>query len=300
MDLLTPALRYFQVVAQEGTLTTAAEKLHISASAISRQLNKLEASLGTALFSRHARGVELTEAGRLLLAYARRAEAEGEAVRQELAESLQGRTRTLRVVCAEGFARLWVPSAIAAFMGKHDDVRIHLDVVSSSEGTRRVADGEADVAVVFSLGPQSRVTVEHSTPTPVAYAVVSRDHPLAAESSASLRDLCRYRLALTAPGTSQRELIDLALQIEGLTPIVALQTDHINPVIEFARAGLGVSLLTGLALDRRDRTDLVTIPLDHPVLRQRQGQIQTMTGRTQPAILTAFVDALVDAVEVLG
>lgn len=300
MDLLTPALRYFQVVAQEGTLTTAAGKLHISASAISRQINRLEASLGTALFSRHARGVELTEAGRLLLAYVRRAEAEGEAVRQELAESLQGKTRTLRVVCAEGFARLWVPSAIAAFMGKHDDVRIHLDVVSSSEGTRRVADGEADVAVVFSLGPQSRVTVEHSTPTPVAYAVVSREHPLAGESSASLRDLCRYRLALTPPGTSQRELIDLALQIEGLTPIVALQTDHINPVIEFARAGLGVSLLSGLALDRRDRADLVTIPLDHPVLRRRQGQIQTMTGRVQPALLTAFVDALVDAVEVLG
>lgn len=298
--MLTPALHYFLSVAQEGTLTTAAQKLHVSASAISRQINRLEASMGTPLFRRHARGVELTEAGRLLLAYVRRAEAEGEAVRQELLVSLQRKTRTLRVVCAEGFARIWVPTAIARFSSQHDDVRFQLDVVSSSEGTRRVADGEADVAVVFSLGPQSRVTVEHSTPTPVAYAVVSLDHPLAAKPSASLRDLCRYKLALTAPGTSQRELIDLAMQMEGLTPDVALQTDHINPVIEFARAGLGVSLLTGLALDSRDRVDLVAVPLDHPVLRQRQGQIQTMTGRAQPAILTAFVDALIDALELLG
>jgi len=106
MNMLTPALLYFQAVAQEGTLTDAAEKLHVSASAISRQINKLESSLGTPLFKRHARGVELTEAGRLLLAYVRRAEAEGAAVREELLVSMQRKTRTLRVACAEGFARV--------------------------------------------------------------------------------------------------------------------------------------------------------------------------------------------------
>nr|WP_254703499.1 hypothetical protein [Pseudarthrobacter sp. C4D7] len=79
-----------------------------------------------------------------------------------------------------------------------------------------------------------------------------------------------------------------------------MQSDHINPVIQFARSGTGVSLVSGLSLDCRDREDLVAVPVDHPVLRQRQGQIQTMTGRTQPAILTAFVDALIDALEMLA
>ena len=300
MNMLTPALLYFHAVAQEGTLTDAAGKLHVSASAISRQINRLESSLGTPLFNRHARGVELTEAGRLLLAYVRRAEAEGAAVREELLVSVQRKTRTLRVACAEGFARVWVPSAIASFSRQHDDVEFHLDVVSSSEGTRRVAEGEADVAAVFSLGPQSRVTVEHSMPTPVAFALVAPGHPLAAHPRATLQDLCRYKLAITAPGSSQRELLDLALQIEGLTPSITLQSDHINPVIQFARSGTGVSLVSGLSLDRRDREDLVAVPVDHPVLRQRQGQIQTMTGRTQPAILTAFVDALIDALELFA
>ena len=160
-----------------------------------------------------------------------------------------------------------------------------------------MAEGDADVAAVFSLGPQSKVTVEHSMPTPVAFALVAPGHPLAARSGATLQDLCRYKLAITAPGSSQRELLDLAMQIEGLTPSIALQSDHINPVIQFARAGVGVSLVSGLSLDRRDREDLVLVSVDHPVLRQRQGQIQTMTGRTQPAILTAFVDALIDALE---
>lgn len=299
MNMLTPALLYFQAVAQEGTLTEAAEKLHVSASAISRQVNRLETSMGAQLFNRHARGVELTEAGRLLLAYVRRAEAEGDAVREELLVSLQRKTRTLRVVCAEGFARVWVPTAITRFVRQHDDVEFHLDVATSSEGTRRVAEGEADVAVVFSLGPQSRVTVEHSVPTPVAYALVAPGHPLAEKTSASLADICQYKLAVTAPGSSQRELFDLAMQMEGLTPSITLQADHVNPVIEFARSGLGVSLISGLALDRRDREDLVPVRLDHPVLRQRQGQIQTMTGRSQPAILTAFVDALIDALDQL-
>ncbi|TDT79381.1 hypothetical protein DFO47_105177 [Arthrobacter sp. AG258] len=62
----------------------------------------------------------------------------------------------------------------------------------------------------------------------------------------------------------------------------------------------GVSLVGGLSLDRRDKEDLVTVTLEHPVLRQRQGQIQTMTGRTQPATLTAFVDALIDALDQLA
>ncbi|WP_085931263.1 helix-turn-helix domain-containing protein [Pseudarthrobacter chlorophenolicus] len=53
--MLTPALLYFDAVAQEGTLTEAAGKLHVSASAISRQINKLETSLGMPLFHRHAR-----------------------------------------------------------------------------------------------------------------------------------------------------------------------------------------------------------------------------------------------------
>lgn len=300
VNMLTPALLYFHAVAQEGTLTEAAEKLHVSASAISRQINKLESSLGTPLFNRHARGVELTEAGRLLLAYVRRAEAEGAAVREELLVSMQRKTRTLRVACAEGFARVWVPAAIANFSRQHDDVEFHLDVVSSSEGTRRVAEGEADVAAVFSLGPQSRVTVEHSMPTPVAFALVAPGHPLAAQPRATLQDLCRYKLAITAPGSSQRELLDLAMQIEGLTPSITLQSDHINPVIQFARSGVGVSLVSGLSLDRRDREDLVAVNIDHPVLRQRQGQVQTMTGRTQPAILTAFVDALIDALELFA
>ncbi|WP_045731149.1 LysR family transcriptional regulator [Pseudarthrobacter chlorophenolicus] len=300
MNMLTPALLYFDAVAQEGTLTEAATKLHVSASAISRQINKLETSLGMPLFHRHARGVELTEAGRLLLAYVRRAEAEGAAVREELLVSMQRKTRTLRVACAEGFARVWVPSAIAGLSRQHDDVEFHLDVVSSSEGTRRVAEGEADVAVVFSLGPQSKVTVEHSTPTPVAFALVSPDHPLAEQQTTTLKDLCRYKLAVTAPGSSQRELFDLAMQIEGLTPSITLQSDHINPVIQFARSGVGVSLVGGLSLDRRDREELVTVHLDHPVLRQRHGQIQTMTGRAQPAILTAFVDELIDALELLA
>ena len=67
-------LRYFLAVAQSGSLTEASARLHVAASALSRQIAGLEAQLGTPLFERHPRGMVLTAAGEILRAHARRAE----------------------------------------------------------------------------------------------------------------------------------------------------------------------------------------------------------------------------------
>ena len=82
----------------------AADVLHVSASAISRQVSKLEASVGAPLFMRHPRGMLLTEAGRLLLAHTRRSELEGEALIEELRDSETQRKRVIKIASAEGLA----------------------------------------------------------------------------------------------------------------------------------------------------------------------------------------------------
>lgn len=290
MQLLPTSLIYFREVAGCGSITEAADVLHVSASAISRQVSKLEASVGAPLFMRHPRGMLLTEAGRLLLAHTRRSELEGEALIEELRDSETQRKRVIKIASAEGLASR-VAGAMAHISTNYRDVVIKLAVVPSAEVTRQVIDGRADVGAAFSLGPERDVTVEFSVPAP-PHAAVAESHPLAGRSSISLEELCQHRLALAGRGITQRELFDIALQREGLTAEIVLETDPLASVLEFARIGAGVTLASRFAVPADADSGLAFIPVDHAVFDQREGQIQTMPGRRKSALVRAFITAL--------
>ena len=294
MRLLPTALVYFKEVAGSGTITDAAGRLHVSASAISRQISKLETSVGVPLFARHPRGMVLTEAGRLLLAHARRSEVEGDVLMEELRDSAKRRTRVIKIASAEGLASGRVAGAIGNISTNYRDVVVKLAVVPSAEATRQVIDGRADVGAVFSLGPERDVTVEFSVPAP-PHAAVAESHPLAGRSSITLEELCQHRLALAGRGITQRELFDIALQREGLTAEIVLEADPLASVLEFARIGAGITLASRFAVPADARSGLVFIPVDHAVFDQREGQIQTMPGRRKSALVRAFITALSEA-----
>lgn len=293
LQLLPTSLIYFREVAGTGSITEAAEVLHVSPSAISRQMSKLESSAGAPLFLRHPRGMLLTEAGRLLLAHARRSELEGESLLQELRDAESRRTSVIKVASAEGLAHCRVPAAIARMVANYSDVVFNLVVVPSAEATRQVIDGKADIAAVFALGPQRDVTVEFSLQAP-ALAAVTRDHRLAGRSSVSLRELCEDKLALPGRGITQRELFDIAVQREGLSAEIVLETDQVGPILAFARSGVGVALMSRFTVPAGEDSGLVFIPVDNTVFLQREGQIQTMAGRRKSALVTAFASALAD------
>ena len=292
MQMLPTSLLYFHEVARTGSITDAAEAQHVSASAISRQITQLERSTGIELFRRHPRGMHLTDAGVLLLAHTRRTEAESDQLLEELRELTTGKQRVLEIVSCEGLAAFIVPAAIAAFCSSNEDVSVQLTVLPSPEATRRVVEGSSDVAAVFALGPQRDVTVEFSCPAP-AYAVVASEHPLAQQNRVSLSELCRYPLSLSAQGISQRELFDIATQMEGINPRIALTTDNINPAMEFARSGAGATLLSHFAQRPGVTDDLRFIPVDHPAFGERHAQILTMPRRRRSALASAFIQTII-------
>jgi len=296
MQILPTSLMYFKEVAAGGSITLAAEAAHVSASAISRQITKLEASVGVSLFARHPRGMVLTEAGQLLLAHARRTEAEGDALVEELRAGESDKTRVIKVASAEGLASGRVVSAIAAISAQYSGVVFQLDVVPSAHATRQVMDGRVDVAAVFALGPQRDVTVEYSTPAP-PQAAVATGHPLSAHNMVTLEEICRYKLALARKGLTQRELFDIAIQREGLKAEIALESDQLGSVLEFARRSEGVTLASRFSVPADAHHGLVFIPVDDPVLNQREGQIQTMPGRRKSALVMAFIAALAATLE---
>lgn len=137
-------LRIFHAVADAGSLTHAGDTLHLSQSAVSRQIRALEESLGTTLFHRHARGLILTEQGELLFdatrAMAKRLDAAAARIRDS-EEEVYGE---LRVTTATGFGTLWLAPRLSKLYEKYPDLKIDLML------EERVLDlpmREADVAI---------------------------------------------------------------------------------------------------------------------------------------------------------
>lgn len=137
-------LRIFHAVADAGSLTHAGETLHLSQSAVSRQIRGLEESLHVTLFHRHARGLILTEQGELLFEATRAMAQKLEAAEARIRDSEDEVFGELRVTTTTGFGTLWLAPRLAALYEKYPDLKIELML------EERVLDlpmREADVAI---------------------------------------------------------------------------------------------------------------------------------------------------------
>ncbi|GAB7035861.1 LysR substrate-binding domain-containing protein [Streptomyces sp. NPDC021749] len=236
----------------------------------------------------------LTDAGSRLLAHARRSEAESSALVTELRTGSGADHRHVTVACSEGFARRLVPHAMAVFRRDHPDVTFRLDRVPHQEATRRVAEGIADIAVTYAMGPQHDVRVECAAVVPMA-AIVPPGHDLADRQRVGLAELCEYPLALPPTGTTQRDLFDIGVQLDNLTARPALVCDAMASKYAFVRSGGGIALVGDLGdLHPHPLTDgVVYVRLDHPVFRRREAQVQTMLRRQLPSAAAQFTGLLV-------
>ena len=203
------ALRYFLEVVRSGSLAVASERLHVAASAISRQISGLEQALDTVLFERQPRGMVPTPAGEILAAHARRTSMDADRVLEDI-DALRGaRQGRVRIASAEGFASHFLPPLIVEFRRSHERMVFDVAVVAPAEVPARLRAGDADIGLTFSRTPEKDIRVEHQQPAPIQ-ALMRPDHPLAAARSLTLARLCEYPVALPAPDTTLRQMIDIA------------------------------------------------------------------------------------------
>jgi DNA-binding transcriptional LysR family regulator len=296
MILLPTALRYFLEVARTGSISEASMSLHVATSAISRQIAKLEQDVGTPLFERQPRGMVLSEAGEILAAYARRSALEADQVLADVHGVRALRHSTVKLASSEGFARDFLPSAIIAFREKHSGVRFRLNVTGPAAATQQVRDGVADLAVTYSLGPETGIRVEYSQQQPI-YALMADDHPLAERADVSLAELLEYPLALMDEGTTIRQLFDVCVAVQGLSFEPAFVSNYSGALQSFAQMRGGVTLVGPLTVRGRLGPDRVAmVPIRDPELSRRSVQIQSMARRVLPAAVRAFLTHLIGQV----
>ena len=293
--LLSIPMRYFMEVAQAGSVNQAAARLFVAASALSRQIAKLEASLGTPLFERHARGMVLTPAGQRLAGHLRNALLDTEQVIEQV-RNLGGQAAgRVRVCCTEGFAAGFVPAQMRAFQAAHPASQIELHVGAPDEVSRLLLHGETDIGLKYITAPEPGLRVEHAAPAPVL-AVMRPDHPLARGRVVQLADVVRYPLMVGSKGVTARQLFDLACSAQGLPYRPVFVSNFSSVMLSLLRSP--EVLLSGLLTVSHliDEGAVVARPFDEPMLQQRRLQALSLEGRTLSPPAQAFVQQLAQAV----
>lgn len=292
-------VRYFLEVAQAGSVSQAAAQLHVAASAVSRQIGKLEDRLGCALFERRARGMALTEAGERLLAHVRAGHDEAERVVAQMRGLAGQAAQQVRLACTEGFAAGFMPRVIEAFRREAPTARIQLSVAAPDDVSRLLQQGEADVALKYTVAPEPGTAVLHTATAPI-YALVRPGHPLARARSTTAAQAVRYPLGLSARGMTGRQLFDLVCSLQGLRYEAAIVSNFSSALMP-AMGERDVVLsgyLTAAHLVAEGR--LVAVPFAEPELRQRVLQVLALQGRTLTPAVQAFVAHLVGAIRAAG
>jgi len=183
-------LRVLREVDRAGSLAGAADVLDYSPSAVSQQVAALEREAGTALVERRARGVVLTEAGRVLAERAEGLLAQAEAAEAALADLAGLRAGHLRLASFATAAANVLPRAIDSFRARHPAVALSVRQASPDQSVAGLRDGRLDLTLTVDLepAPAEGVEVIHLFDDPVQLAV-HHLHPLAAAPEVDLADL---------------------------------------------------------------------------------------------------------------
>lgn len=274
--------RYFEKVARLGSIREAADALHVAPSAISRQIAYLEREYNVELFERQARGMLLTPAGHLVLKSARVLLDGISHARSEL-DDLQGLRRGhVRVWTVEGMVNDLVYPVLTSFNEAYPAVSFDVMIASSDQLVDRLLEDDADVAVIFDPRPNRNVAslAEISDPLVV---ICNPGHEAAKAKTLALADLGKWRLALPDMTFGMRHVIEETASAAKLQLQPFLETNSIEALRGFARSGMGVAILTGIATRQQQQLgQLVAIPLSDRRLKNAKVKVCVRRDRHLP------------------
>jgi DNA-binding transcriptional LysR family regulator len=298
--VLSTEIRYFLAVANSGSLSAASEQLFVAVSAISRQIQRLEAQVGVPLFERHARGMVLNEAGEIFAHHVRKNMLDMEYALAEI-KGLKAVRRTLiRVACTDGLAFTLLPRMVAEFRAENPGVLFDIKVASTQGVGELLRSGECDVALQFSLHAERGVDVLGSWPAPVLL-VMHQSHPLAAAPQVTLSDINPYPLALPQQNTTVRQLFELASHMSGNLVEPVLTCDNFSTLFHFLlRTPLAVTICSAFTvLQEAEAHGLILRSVAIDQLTQRNLQLQAQSGRPRSAALNVFLAFLLQQLTAL-
>ncbi|MFZ3556014.1 MULTISPECIES: LysR substrate-binding domain-containing protein [unclassified Streptomyces] len=263
-------LRVLDALARHGSVSGAAEGLHVTTSAVSQQMAKLEREAGQQLLAKRGRGVRLTDAGRLLAEHAARILSQVELAQSDL-EAQRGQVvGELRLSAFPTAARGLFPGALAALRAEHPQLRVRSQELEPEAAVTEVIRGDLDLAVVLDWYnkpmPMPEGLVKASILDDPADVAMPVGHPLAGRAEVGLEDFADDEWITWGQGEFCHEWLMFTLRAKGVEPQVGHRAAETHTQLGLVAAGLGVCVAPLLGRDPVPE-GVVTVPVRQKVRR---------------------------------
>ena len=273
-------LRYFLAIADTRSFTRAAERLHVTQPTLSHQIKQLERLIGTILFERSTKEVELTAAGRLFKPYCERILKEIESSELAISE-LEGLMRgTLRMGVFHSFSHSMLPPIMSEFALRYPGVHVTARLVPRVDMERDLLNAELDMAVAYITDDNEQIVADRLFDEELVLVVGSK-HPLAGRKSMPMRELAKLPLVLLTPEFGARQFVDRFFASTGLRPHVVIEMNAIEPILATTRdSGLTTVLSAGAIVEV---TGLHIVRLTNPAPKRTVGILWRRNGHRSAA-----------------
>ncbi|HEY9546052.1 MAG TPA: LysR family transcriptional regulator [Solimonas sp.] len=245
----TQALAAFTEIADSGSFTQAALALHLSQPAISKRITTLEQQIGQSLFDRIGRRVRLTDAGRALLPYARKALQDIEDGRRALSQLHDQIGGRLSIGTSHHIGLHRLPPVLRSFTQRYPEVDLDIHFMDSEIACEGVLAGKLELGIVtLPSQPIAQLAMQTIWPDPLS-VVVAPNHPLLGKRRLRLHDLADHPAVFPDENTYTRRIVTQALQQHDLTPRIRLTTNYLETLKMLVGIGLGWSVLPDSVID---------------------------------------------------
>ena len=282
-------LKALVTVVETGSVTRAAELLHLVQPAVTRQIRALEHELGVPLFERTRQGMRPTEAGVSLAERARRALTELDRARAELAPTPGTVTGLVNVGLLESTADLLAEPLVAAVLHDHPGIELRVLTAYSGHLQQWLDDGDLDLSLLYNLTSTPSLNVR-TLVTEKLWVVAPADAGLSARPSVPLASAAEHPMVMPAPGHALRVLIDRAVAQAQVDIAIAVQTNSMTLQKQLVRGGHGWTILPGAGIG----TDIASGALSAAPLSEPEVYRSIAIGTPRVGPVTAAARAVAD------
>lgn len=283
-------IQAFVVIAELGGFSKAAEHLHVTQTALTRRVQKLEAYLGLRLLDRTTRYVELTAVGREFLPQAKAIVGEMTLAVGRLKDMSKNARGSFTLACVPTMASHVLPAAIRRYMQSHPGNRVRLIDTTAFEVRDAVLHGQAEIGIGIPTERHPEILETPLLEEPLMF-FCREEHPLSKRESVTWSDMRETELVVVSSMTATRVFMDYQLAKRGISLSGAYEVQHHATAISLVAAGVGTAILPASTLEEGARPGVCRIPLVSPVVKRKITLLRRKNSTLSPAA-NAFFELL--------
>jgi DNA-binding transcriptional LysR family regulator len=246
-------LEIIRAIADTGSFTAAGEKLHVSQSAISRQILLLEEELGEPVFHRIGRRIRITPAGESLLQLSHRVFRDLQETVSTISDKRESLSGTMRLVGGMTVCLYVFPALLAEVRRVHPHLDMKVTVGSAERSIAMLRSGAGDLGMI-TLPVEATDLVSVPVLEEELLLITYPAHPLAKKKSITPADLDKQDFVLFETGSITRRLVESFFAREGVEAEIIMETENVEIIKAMVRNGLGISIIPSQAAASDIRT----------------------------------------------